>query len=353
MAPRKPDEQLDEIRQMLETFTTGLQAALQTSVENAMTTILQAQHDRRAAPQDQQQHREQPHNIQQDDSEDDELAENLFAARNFNQRNPRQDNRRDARHDELDQRQNTPRWESSFKSEIPEFLGTLNPEDFIDWLHMVEEILEFRQVPPDKRVSLVVTRFKGRAMAWWQQLKESRRLAGKPRIDSWERLVKHMRRNFLPFNYERTLYNKLQNLRQSNRSFEDYASDFFHFASRVPTPELESQLIARFIGGLRLQLQNALQQFNPLSVSEAYQRALAMEVQLRPSWSSSSSRPRGQQVTSSDTPAGTDGQITNTTENKATDSIAASRPARTNALRCYSNCLHKTTTPRAGHSRHR
>ncbi|CAN6849816.1 unnamed protein product [Brassica oleracea var. botrytis] len=60
-----------------------------------------------------------------------------------------------------------PRWETSFRSEIPEFLGTLNPKEFIDWLNIVEEILEFKQVPDDMRVSLVATRFKGRAMAWW------------------------------------------------------------------------------------------------------------------------------------------------------------------------------------------
>lgn len=77
---------------------------------------------------------------------------------------------------------------------------------------MVEEILDFKQVPDDMRVSLVATRFKSRASAWWSQLKESRRNSGKSRIDTWEKLKKHMRRSFLPYNYERTLYNKLQNL---------------------------------------------------------------------------------------------------------------------------------------------
>lgn len=62
--------------------------------------------------------------------------------------------------------------------------------------------LEFRRVPDNARVPLVVTRFKGQAMAWWQQLKESRRQANKARISSWDRLTKHMRRGFLPFNYE-------------------------------------------------------------------------------------------------------------------------------------------------------
>lgn len=177
-------------------------------------------------------------------------------------------------------------------------------------------------------------------MAWWQQLKESRRQAGKQRHNSWERLNKHMRRNFLPYNYDRTLYNKLQNLRQGNRSVEEYATDFFNYAARVPAAESETQMIARFIGGLRPQLQNALQQFKPLSVSEVHQRAAAMEVQLRASWTSNSSRPRSQQTSFSEvqTTNKIDGQTTQadtSITNNTIDTSTSSRPARTNALRCF------------------
>lgn len=73
-------------------------------------------------------------------------------------------------------------------------MGTLNPEEILDWLNIVEEILEFKQVPDDMRVPLVATRFKNRASAWWTQLKESRRRSRKTNIESWEGLKKHMHR---------------------------------------------------------------------------------------------------------------------------------------------------------------
>jgi hypothetical protein len=60
------------------------------------------------------------------------------------------------------------RWESGFKLDIPEFSGGMQPEEFLDWVTAVEEILEFKEVPDDKRVSLVATKFRGRAAAWWQ-----------------------------------------------------------------------------------------------------------------------------------------------------------------------------------------
>lgn len=58
--------------------------------------------------------------------------------------------------------------------------------------------------------------------------------------------------------------------------------------------ETEDQLVSRFIGGLRQQLQVPLQQFNPLTVSEAHQWAIGMELQYRSNWGYSTSRSRSQ-----------------------------------------------------------
>ncbi|XP_020887113.1 uncharacterized protein LOC110229999 [Arabidopsis lyrata subsp. lyrata] len=178
-------------------------------------------------------------------------------------------------------------------------------------------------------------------MAWWTQLKESRRRSGKSKIDSWEKLKKYMRRSFLPYNYERTLYTKLQNLRQGSRTVDEYATDFFEMVARTTLLETEDQLVSRFIGGLRTQLQVPLQQFNPTTVSEAHQRALGMEIQYRSNWGSTGSRTRFQPQLQSEfsVTQPTDSVATRPNVSKAgapADSIAASRQPRTGALRCYS-----------------
>lgn len=142
-----------------------------------------------------------------------------------------------------------------------------------------------------------------------------------------------MQNGFLPYNYERTLYNKLQNLRQGTSSVEDYATDFFYMSARMSSTESEEQLISRFIGGLRSQLQVALQQFNPTSVSKAHQRALAMETQLRSSWTSSSSRNYFSSITAMESNVEQSFEITKIETNA--EGIALSRPSRTNTLRCF------------------
>ena len=73
-------------------------------------------------------------------------------------------------------------WESGMRTEIPEFKGGMQAEEFLDWLANVEEIFDFKDVQEDRKVKLVATRLRGRAMAWWQQTKLTRERMGKSKI---------------------------------------------------------------------------------------------------------------------------------------------------------------------------
>ncbi|XP_023640321.1 uncharacterized protein LOC111831043 [Capsella rubella] len=194
---------------------------------------------------------------------------------------------------DLEQRPHDSRWESSFRVEIPEFHRGIRGDALLDWLFAVEEILDFKSVPDDRRVALVVTRFRGHAASWWQQTKATRSRSGKDPIRSWEKLKKKLKETFMPHNYDRTIYTKLQNLRQGSRTVDEYAEEFYLLLSRNEVYDSQVQLVSRFIGGLRLQLQNAMCQFDPDSVAEAHRRASSFEQQQRtPSWSTPGSRSR-------------------------------------------------------------
>ena len=50
-----------------------------------------------------------------------------------------------------------------FKVEIPKFHGSLDQaEELLDWFVTVEEVMDFKRVPNNRRVSLVATCFYGR-----------------------------------------------------------------------------------------------------------------------------------------------------------------------------------------------
>ena len=91
------------------------------------------------------------------------------------------------------------------RTEIPEFHGSLQTKEFLDWLATVEEILEFKGVPENKLMPLIATRLRGRATAWWQQEKLTRTRLGKSKIVTWEKMRKHMCSAFLPYNFQRLM----------------------------------------------------------------------------------------------------------------------------------------------------
>jgi hypothetical protein len=127
----------------------------------------------------------------QDVEEESEGDENPFAHQPV-QRRPAPDESR--------------RWETGLKVDIPEFHVGLQADEYLDWINTVDEVLEFKQVPEDRRVALVATRLRGQAGAWWQQVKKTRTLQGKGKITCWDKMKKNMRSAFLPYNYTRTLY---------------------------------------------------------------------------------------------------------------------------------------------------
>ena len=49
---------------------------------------------------------------------------------------------------------------NDFRVQIPEFEGKLDPDEFLEWLHIVERIFEYKEVPEDKKVKLVALRLR-------------------------------------------------------------------------------------------------------------------------------------------------------------------------------------------------
>ncbi|XP_056864510.1 uncharacterized protein LOC130511487 [Raphanus sativus] len=134
------------------------------------------------------------------------------------------------------------------------------------------------------------------------------------------------------------IYNKLQNLRQGSRTVDEYAEEFSLLLTRTEIHDSQIQLVARFIGGLRQQLQNAMAQFDPTSISEAHRRAATFEQQAKSSnWNYTSSRAKPPETATST--ASTSAKETNETgQNRppATEEQTLRRSTRQTAIRCYS-----------------
>lgn len=85
---------------------------------------------------------------------------------------------------------------------------------------------------------------------------------------------------FLPPDYEQFLYQQYQNCRQANRTVNEYTEEFYRLNSRVNLSETEDQLIARYIGGLKLAIQERLALQGVWTMTDAVNLAMKVENQI-------------------------------------------------------------------------
>lgn len=64
--------------------------------------------------------------------------------------------------------------EFKLKMDIPHFNGSMHIEDFIDWMTEVGRFFDYMNIEEERKVKLVVLRFKGVASAWWEQTVKNR-----------------------------------------------------------------------------------------------------------------------------------------------------------------------------------
>jgi hypothetical protein len=62
----------------------------------------------------------------------------------------------------------------------------LDAEELLDWIRALDTYFDYEDVEEDKKVKHAVTRLKGHAALWWDELQADRRCKGKQKIKSWD-----------------------------------------------------------------------------------------------------------------------------------------------------------------------
>lgn len=110
--------------------------------------------------------------------------------------------------------------------EIPEFMGTSQPDDFIDWISTVERVFDLKDIPENLKVKVVAIKLRKYASLWWDHIKTKRRQQGKSRVETWTKMKKLLTAKFLPLHYRQEAFLEYHSLTQHNVSVEQFISDF-------------------------------------------------------------------------------------------------------------------------------
>jgi hypothetical protein len=177
-----------------------------------------------------------------------------------------------------------PRLGGKAKIKVPMYEGNLDDEEMMDWVKSMDKNFDYEDVDEEKKVKQVVTRLKGHATLWWDELQAKRRSKGKQKIKNWDRMVSKWKAKFMPKDYQSNLFRKLQNLRHKGMIVKEYTEEFYRLniitIQREKDEEKDEEKVSRYINGLKYEIQDELNMMLVTTVEDAYQFALKEEDKL-------------------------------------------------------------------------
>ena len=93
-------------------------------------------------------------------------------------------------------------------------------------------------------------------------------------------MLRNIKIQFIPKDYQLNLIRQLQNLRQKAMTIKEYTEDFFKLSIRFGHTQGGLERVARYIDGLRYDIQDELSLLNLKTIEDAYQVASKLEQKL-------------------------------------------------------------------------
>lgn len=77
-------------------------------------------------------------------------------------------------------------------------------EEFLDWVDNIECYFDYKDVPEESKIGECKTR--GPTSVWWKHYLKECENRGKGKFRTWEKMKEKLRAQFLPRDYNQTLY---------------------------------------------------------------------------------------------------------------------------------------------------
>jgi hypothetical protein len=108
----------------------------------------------------------------------------------------------------------------------------------------MDKYFDYEEVDDEKKVKHDVTRLKGHATLWWDELQADKRSKGKHKNKRWDRMVAKLKAKFIPKDYQINLFRRLQNLRQKGLTVKEYTEEFYRLNIRVGHRESDEEKVS-------------------------------------------------------------------------------------------------------------
>ncbi|XP_051130737.1 uncharacterized protein LOC127251190 [Andrographis paniculata] len=165
----------------------------------------------------------------------------------------------------------------SIKFSIPPFVGSAEPNEFLEWKSKVEMMFACHNYSERKKIQLAVVEFKEYALVWWEKIQADIARSGMPPIETWAALTRAMHARFVPPHYRMDLLQKIQFLVQGSKTVEQYYKEMEMLMMRAQLVEDDGVTMYRFLKGLRRDIMIQVDMYPYNSTLELVQLATKIE----------------------------------------------------------------------------
>jgi hypothetical protein len=93
-------------------------------------------------------------------------------------------------------------------------------------------------------------------------------------------MIAKMKAKFIPRDYQITLFRRMQNLRQKMMTVKEYIEELYKLNIRAGHRDNDDEKVARYLNGLRYDIQDEMSMVTIRTIEDAYQMALKAEEKL-------------------------------------------------------------------------
>jgi len=163
---------------------------------------------------------------------------------------------------------------------LPCFNGSSDPNVYLDWEAKCEQIFEIHEIQDEHKLKLATLEFSDYAMKWWHGIVKDIIYHKGPPVDSWNSLKDHMRARFVPPHFRKDLMLRLQRFQQGTLNVDEYYKELETLVLKIELEESEEAMVARFVSGLRKDIQDIVELQEYSSLGSLVHLAMKVEAQL-------------------------------------------------------------------------
>ena len=158
--------------------------------------------------------------------------------------------------------------------DIKDFDGqSSNPEEYLEWEASMERYFEYRGTTPEGQYKVAKMKLTKLAAMWLEGIQRQRVREHRERIDTWDKLKKHLNRKYVPINFKHQMYIKWSTLSQKGRSVIEYIREWEKLVVMCDIEDAEDLKLTKFLSGLREDIRDQLMTMPTLDLQTAFNLA--------------------------------------------------------------------------------